>query len=68
MIIFSHASFSFSQFFFLNDLSFFIPPVITRIFISIAEACIVGILTKEAKAVNEMHLVTVEINISKCSI
>ena len=49
-------------------LSFLILPVITQIFNSIAEAYILGIPTKVAKALNEKHLVTVGINISKCSI
>ena len=49
-------------------LSFLILPVITQIFNSIAEAYILEIPTKVAKALNEMHLVTVGINISKCSI
>ena len=58
----------FLNFFLLMTLSFLILPVITQIFNSIAEAYILGFPTKIAKAVNEMHLVTVGINISKCSI
>ena len=46
-----------------------IPAVITQLFNPIAELVIpIGIPTKEAKAEMEIHPVTVEIKISKCSI
>ena len=51
------------------DLYFIIPAVITKIFNPIAELIIpIGIPTKESKAEMEMHPVTVQIKISKCSI
>ena len=51
------------------DLYFIIPAVITQIFNPIAELIIpIGIPTKESKAEMEMHPVTVQIKISKCSI
>ena len=56
-------------FFLILDLHFFISAVISQIFNSIAELLIPkGILTKKAKAEMEIHLVTVEAKISKCSI
>ena len=58
----------FLNFFLLMTLSFLILPVITQIFNPIAEAYILGFPTKVAKTVNEMHLVTVGINIGKRSI
>ena len=56
-------------FFFIIDLNFLIPAVITQIFNPIAELVIlIGIPTKEAKEEMETHQVTVQINISKWSI
>ena len=56
-------------FFVTIDLYFIIPAVITQIFNPIAELIIpIGIPTKESKAEMEMHPVTVQIKISKCSI
>ena len=56
-------------FFLIIDLCLLIPVVITQIYNPIAELIIpIGIPTKKAKAEIEMHPVTVEINISKCSI
>ena len=55
--------------FFITDLYFLIPAVITQIFNPITELVIpMGIPTKEAKGEIETHPVTVEIKISKCSI
>ena len=55
--------------FLIIDLYFLIPVVIAQIFNFIAELVIpIGIPTKEAKAEMEIHPVTVEIKISKCSI
>ena len=56
--------------FFLNIVLYFlIPAIITQIFNPIAELVIpIGIPTKKAKTEMEMHPVTVEIYISKCSI
>ena len=55
--------------FIIIDLYFIIPAVITQIFNPIAELIIpIGIPTKESKAEMEMHPVTVQIKISKCSI
>ena len=56
-------------FFLIIDLCFLIPAVITQIFNPIAILVIyIGITAKEAKAVMKTHPVTVEINISKCSV
>ena len=56
-------------FFFIIDLYFLIPAVITQIFNQFAELLIrIGIPTKEAKADMEMHPVIVEITISEWSI
>ena len=60
---------SFFLFFLIIDLYFLIPTVITQIFNAIAELVIpIGIPTKEANAGMKIHLVNVEIDISKCSI
>ena len=54
------------SFFLIIDL---MPAVIPHIFNHITELLIpIGIPTKEAKAEMEMHLVTVKIKITKCSI
>ena len=51
------------------DLIFLIPAVIPQFFNTVAELVLpIGIATKEAKAEMETHPVTVDINISKCSI
>ena len=56
-------------FFLIIDLHLLIPAAITQIFNPISELVIpIGVLTKEAKAKREVRSVTVEINISKCSI
>ena len=56
-------------FFLIIDLSFHIPEIFTQIFSTIAELVIpTGIPTKETKTEMEAHPVSVEINISKCSI
>ena len=56
-------------FFLIIDLYFLMPAVIPHIFNHIAELLIpIGIPTKEAKTEMEMHLVTVKIKITKCSI
>ena len=60
---------SFFLFFLIIDLYFLIPTVIKQIFNAIAELVIpTGIPTKEANAGMKIHLVNVEIDISKCSI
>ena len=60
---------SFFLFFLIIDLYFLIPTVIKQIFNAIAELVIpIGIPTKEANAGMKIHLVNVEIDISKCSI
>ena len=52
--------------FFIIDLYFLIPPVITQIFNPIAALVIpIEIQTKEAKAEIEMHPVIVEVKISE---
>ena len=59
----------FSFFFLITELYFLIPAGITQIFYRTAELVIpVGMPTKEAKAGMGTHLVTVETNISKCSV
>ena len=59
----------FFLFFLIIDLYFLIPTVIKQIFNAIAELVIpIGIPTKEANAGMKIHLVNVEIDISKCSI
>ena len=57
-------------FFFVNiDLYLLIPAVITQLFNPIAELVMpVGIQAKKAKAKIEVHSVTAEAKISKCSI
>ena len=60
---------SFFLFFLIIDLYFLIPTVIKQIFNAIAELVIpIRIPTEEANAGMKMHLVNVEIDISKCSI
>ena len=55
-------------FFFIFDLNFLIPAVITQIFNPIVELAIpIRITTKEAKAEMETHPVMVEITISEWS-
>ena len=55
--------------FLLLFLDYLIPAVITQTFNPVTELVIpIGILTKQAKAEIETHLVTVEIKISNCSV
>ena len=59
----------FLLFFLIFDLHFLVIAVITDIFIVAVELAIpTGIPTLEAKAEMETHPVTVEANISKCSV
>ena len=50
------------------DLYFLIPAIITEVFIVIAELAILGLPTKQEKAENKTHHVTVKPKITKRSV
>ena len=59
----------FFLFFFIIDLYFLITGIVAQVFHPIAKLEIpIGILSKEAKAEIEIHPITVEAKINKCSI